>query len=318
LAQASEPSVNLQQRKPEPTVLLNPPATLLGVKNAILLGKGRRHHIANFPGPLSIKSVVRGSVAWETDKAELLVDTSNYLVLNAGRRYSLTIDSREATETFCLFFRHGIVEDVFRVDSTDRARLLDDPVFEGDGTKTKTSTEFIETLHAHDSVVSPILQKMYARVINGSATQAWLEDQFFETATALFRIHKEASKRAAKIPAKKSSTQIELYRRLLRGRDYLDSFFGAPVHLVDVAREACLSPYHFHRLFREVFRETPNQYLQRKRLANAQRLLERGEQSVTDICLEVGFESIGSFSGLFRRSFGCSPRAYRSRKNKTR
>ena len=98
----------------------------------------------------------------------------------------------------------------------------------------------------------------------------------------------------------------------------MDSYFGGQVRLAEVANESCLSPYHFHRLFREVFRETPNQYLQRKRLANAQRLLERGEQSVTDICLEVGFESITSFSALFRRSFGCSPREYRFRKNKTR
>jgi AraC-like DNA-binding protein len=99
---------------------------------------------------------------------------------------------------------------------------------------------------------------------------------------------------------------------------YMDSFFGDQVRLAEVASEACLSPYHFHRLFREVFRETPNQYLQRKRLANARQLLERGEQGVTDICLEVGFESITSFSALFRRSFGCSPREYRFRKNKTR
>jgi AraC family transcriptional regulator len=98
----------------------------------------------------------------------------------------------------------------------------------------------------------------------------------------------------------------------------MDSFFGAHVCLAEVASEACLSSYHFHRLFREVFRETPNQYLQRKRLANARWLLERGEQSVTDICLEVGFESITSFSGLFRRSFGCSPREYRLRKKRSR
>ncbi len=159
---------------------------------------------------------------------------------------------------------------------------------------------------------------MHARVARGSATQAWLEDKFLEAATALYRVHGEVDKRAAKIPAKKPSTRLELYRRLLRGKDYMDSFFGAQVRLVEVASEACLSQYHFHRLFREVFHETPNQYLQRKRLANAQRLLERGELSVTEICLEVGFESITSFSGLFRRSFGCSPREYRLRKNGSR
>ena len=120
------------------------------------------------------------------------------------------------------------------------------------------------------------------------------------------------------IPAKKYATRVELYRRLLQGKDYMDSFSGGQVHLEEVAKQACLSPYHFHRLFREVFRETPNQYLQRKRLTNARRLLERGELSVTDVCLEVGFESVTSFSGLFRRNFGCSPRECRLRKNDSR
>jgi AraC-like DNA-binding protein len=95
----------------------------------------------------------------------------------------------------------------------------------------------------------------------------------------------------------------------------MDSFFSAHVRLSEVARQACLSPSHFHRRFREVFRETPNQYLQRKRLEHAGRLLERDDFSVTDVCLETGFESVTSFSGLFRRSFGCSPREYRQRKN---
>jgi len=303
--------MNSHQRKPEPDVVINPPALLLGVRNAILRGRAKQHHIADFPGPLSIKSVVRGSAIWGTNEAERLVDGSNYLILNSGRSYSLTIDSRETVETFCLFFRRGIVEDVCRVESTNSTSLLDNLI-------SGSEPEFLETLHAHDSTVSPVLRKMHARVTGGTATQAWLEDQFLEAATALYRVRGEVDKQAAKIPAKKPATRLELYRRLLRGKDYMDSFFGAHVRLAEVASEACLSPYHFHRLFREVFHETPNQYLQRKRLANAQRLLERGEQSVTEICLEVGFESITSFSGLFRRSFGCSPREYRSRKNGSR
>ena len=310
--------MNLQQRKPEPGVVINPPASWLGVRNAILRGKAKQHHVADFPGPVSIKTVVRGSAWWATSEAERLVDCSNYLILNSGRSYSLTIDSRETVETFCLFFRRGIVEDACRVESTDRTSLLDNPFFNSEGGGYNAPVEFLETLHPLDSIVSPLLQKMVARVAKGSATQAWLEDQFLEAATALYKVRGEVDKRAAKIPAKRPSTRAELYRRLLRGKDYMDSFFGAQVHLAEVASEACLSPYHFHRLFREVFRQTPNQYLQRKRLANAQRLLERGEQSVTDICLEVGFESITSFSGLFRRSFGCSPREYRFRKNNSR
>jgi AraC family transcriptional regulator len=252
------------------------------------------------------------------------VDHSSYLVLNSGHKYTLAIDSRESVETFCLFFRRGLIEDVYQVQSTGPASLLDDPVSANIVSTPQnisatalgqlgSRVEFFETLHPHDSTVSPLIRRMYSQLKLEAASEAWLEDQFLAVAAALSKMHAQAGKRAARIPAKKSSTRIELYRRLLRGKDYLDSFWGDQVHLEEVARQACLSTYHFHRLFCEVFRETPNQYLQRKRLVNARRLLERSEQSVTDICLEVGFESVTSFSGLFRRNFGCSPREYRSR-----
>jgi AraC family transcriptional regulator len=295
-------------------VVVNPPASELGVRNAILTGRARQHYVGEFPGPLSIKTVVRGSARWDTSAADRLVDTSNYLILNSGRPYTLSIDSRETTETFCLFFRRGFVEEVSRVETAAPTALLDDAIPGSEGAATSASAEFFETLHPHDAIVSPIIQEIYARLAAKTATQPWLEDQFLAGAAALCRLHGEGNKRAARIPAKKPSTRVELYRRLLRGRDYMDSFFGEDVGLAEVASVACLSPYHFHRLFREVFHQTPNQYLQCRRLVNAKRLLGGGERSVTEVCLEVGFESITSFSALFRRRFGCSPREYRLRK----
>ncbi len=298
----------------EPRVVLNPTAALLGVRNAILWGKGKQYHVADFRGPLSIKTVMQGSARWRTREAERLVDEGSYLVLNSGQTYTITIDSSKTVETFCMFFQSGIAEDVSQVEGSDPASLLDNPSGEG-AARSGARAEFFETLHRHDSVVSPLIRRVYDRLRDKTASDAWMEDQFLAVAAALCKVHGEAGKHAAAIPAKKHSTRMELYRRLLRGKDYMDSFFEGQLHLGAVADQACLSPYHFHRLFREVFRETPNQYLQRKRLANACRLLERGEQSVTDVCLEVGFESVTSFSGLFRRNFGCSPREYRFRKN---
>jgi AraC family transcriptional regulator len=316
-------------KRSEPRVAINPPAAWLGARNAILWGKGKQYHVANFRGPLSIKSVVRGSARWSTSEAERLVDETCYLVLNSKQSYSITIDSLATVETFCLFVRNGLVEDVSRVTESGPTRLLDNPVpgashasesaaRADNSSSLGTSVEFFETLHAHDAVVSPLIQRIYARLKDNTASDLWLEDQFMGVAGALCKLRREADKDAELIPAKKYSSRMELYRRLLRGKDYMDSFSGTPVHLGEVAENACLSPYHFHRLFRVVFRETPNQYLQRKRLANARRLLERGEQSITDVCLEVGFESVTSFSGLFRRNFGCSPREYRLRKSASR
>jgi len=318
-------------KTPTPQVIVNPPVAWLGVRNAILWGKGKRYHVPDFPGPLSIKTVVRGSARWSTNEADRLVDESSYLVLNSGQTYSVTIDSLETVETFCLFFRRGLAEDVCRVQQSHPPSLLDEPSgWPVDGSECAcgpsrsatirlgTEVGFFETLHAHDTLVSPLIRRLYGRLKDKTASGPWFEDQFLEVAAALSKVHGAAGERASMIPAKKYATRVELYRRLLRGKDYMDSFSGVQVHLEEVAKQACLSPYHFHRLFREVFRETPNQYLQGKRLTNARRLLERGEQSVTDVCLEVGFESVTSFTGLFRRNFGCSPRECRLRKSVSR
>ena len=286
--------------------MINPTASQIGGVNAILWGRAKQYHVAEFPGPLSIKSVVRGSGVWETAEAERVVDTASYLVLNAGRPYSITIDAQKIVETFCLFFHAGFAEDVNRVESGAPMALLDESPDSG------APLEFFETLHPHDAEVSPLLRRMRQRISDKSATAAWLEDQFFAVARAMLKVRGRSEKQAARIPAKKMSTRQELYRRLLRGKDYLDSFFAGEVQLHHAAGAACVSPYHFHRLFREVFNETPNQYLQRRRLIQARRLLASTDQSVTEICLAVGFESMTSFSALFRRTFGYSPREYRS------
>ena len=80
-----------------------------------------------------------------------------------------------------------------------------------------------------------------------------------------------------------------------------------------IAREVAISPYHFIRQFEAVFGMTPHQFRIQSRLNRAKLLLAMGEHSVTEVCMEVGFSSLGSFSDLFTRRFGSSPSAYRRR-----
>lgn len=98
-------------------------------------------------------------------------------------------------------------------------------------------------------------------------------------------------------------------RQLCRARDLLADVRSANVSISDAAREASLSSFHFIRRFDAVFGETPHQFRTRERLTAAQRLLALGH-SVTDVCLDVGFNSLGSFSALFARKIGISPTAY--------
>jgi AraC-like DNA-binding protein len=101
--------------------------------------------------------------------------------------------------------------------------------------------------------------------------------------------------------------------RLRRARLFIEERFDEPIDLEAMARQADLSRFHFVRAFRHEFQKTPHQYLQERRIQRAKQLLASGHFSVTDVCFEVGFESLGSFSTLFRRLVGQPPATYRSR-----
>jgi transcriptional regulator GlxA family with amidase domain len=105
----------------------------------------------------------------------------------------------------------------------------------------------------------------------------------------------------------------EANRRLLRARDAMDRSYAEPLDVATLARIACCSEAHFIRTFRAAFGETPNRYLQRRRVERAMWLLRSTDRSVTDICMDVGFTSLGTFSRVFRDVVGEPPSAYRRR-----
>jgi AraC-like DNA-binding protein len=100
---------------------------------------------------------------------------------------------------------------------------------------------------------------------------------------------------------------------LTRARELIEARFADPLDIRTLSAEARLSRYHFIRAFRHVFHDTPHQYLLRMRIQKAKELLALTPLSVTDICYEVGFESLGSFSATFHRIVGWPPSTYRAR-----
>jgi AraC-like DNA-binding protein len=99
--------------------------------------------------------------------------------------------------------------------------------------------------------------------------------------------------------------------KLCRAKDFIRDTFVEPIELLHVAEEASLSPYHLLRRFRQTFGETPHEFLTRLRIDKAKDLLTVSSRPVTEICFDVGFSSLGSFSTLFRRETGMSPAEFR-------
>ena len=110
-----------------------------------------------------------------------------------------------------------------------------------------------------------------------------------------------------------SPSDPEVNRRMLRARDAMDHDFAKPLDITALARIAIVSEAHFIRTFREIFGETPHRYLQRRRVERAMALLRQTDLSVTAVCLDVGFASLGTFSRTFREIVGISPSEYRAR-----
>jgi len=286
---------------------INPPADQIGRANVVIGGTSRSYHVDNFEGSLSIKTVVSGLAVWRAGGRRFEVNENCWLVLNDRRHYDMSIESRETTTTFCLFFERGFVEDIWRSKLLRSSKLLDSPQSD----QRLTSAGFFERLESENS---PVLQKVrrFRRAIsNGEVTVDEWEDQYVEIGAALVAAQRNVVADAAKLSAVKESTRLELCKRVLRGRDLLLSSGGRQITLNQLARESCMSPYHFHRTFRQLFSRTPHAYLTEYRLKRAAQQLCRTKQTVTEICLQNGFESLPSFSTLFRKRFGVGPREFR-------
>ena len=100
---------------------------------------------------------------------------------------------------------------------------------------------------------------------------------------------------------------------MLRARDAMDRTFAEPLDIPCLARIAEVSQAHFIRTFRATFGETPHRYLQRRRVERAMFLLRSTDRSITDVCFDVGFNSLGTFSRTFQDIVGESPSAFRHR-----
>jgi AraC family transcriptional regulator len=290
-----------------PPPFVNPPASRLGKINAILTGTSNAYHVANFEGSLSIKTVVRGSAVWKTAGRHFVVRENSWLVLNDRQRYTIDIEGRKATTTFCVFFRRGFVEDIRRAQVISSEELLSEP--ETDLVLYKA--DFFQRLGDDGDRIKGDMEGFHKALVSGEVTCGAAQDSFLRLGSLLVSTDQKVVTNAAKLPAIRSSTQLEICRRVLRGRDLLLSAFDQYLTLEDLAHEACMSPYHFHRSFRLLFGTTPHALLTRYRLQRATKLLQKTDDTITAICNQTGFESPTSFSKLFRRQFRQTPMQFR-------
>lgn len=292
---------------PDPDALdWKAPCPTHGWPNLAFRTRATRVYFPEHEGVLSIKCAFQGQEVYEVQGRPMAVEDNCYLILNEGQRYASYIDSDTPVESVCVFFHPQFSRSLLRSLTSSSERLLDDPAGV-DG----TAPFFIERLYAHDQIISPVLFRIREALRTGSASREWLEEQFHALMERLLAVRSHVFTEAERLSSVRASTRLELYQRLHWAKEYIDANAGQSLSLAQIAEIACLSPHHFLRLFKQLFYVTPHQYLTLRRLEMAQHLLRKTELPVTDICLEVGFISLGTFSHLFRRKHGVSPLQYR-------
>lgn len=283
---------------------LFPIGSRLGEDNLVLRARAAHHRVDGYAGPLSIKTVVSGRVAWIVSGRELVVEPSSFLILSAGERYSMNIAAEKPVETCCAFFAPGFIERA----AFDMTSALEQALENLD--RLAPELPYLSRLHNdRERRIVHDVQALAGRCAT-ALTPSGFEEDFLALAIRLLHLYQQIREQMARLPAIRSATRQELYRRLLIGRDYFHSRTSKPVSLREVARAACLSPFHFHRGFTHAFRQTPHQYLTDLRLSRARSLLESGF-SVLSACLDAGFSSPSAFSRLFRTRYGVPPSAIR-------
>jgi AraC family transcriptional regulator len=267
-----------------------------GKENALINGTDRNVEYLPFQQRLSVKLARGGRERYFIDGRSIAVDDDCYLILNENRVYSSCFESGVEIESFSVFFRPGMAEEVFGALGRTVETAL------GDGaTEAPRTVEFAEVLQHHDTLVTPVLRYLQHALKSGMEDADWYEEQFQFLLERMLSHQRRLTARIESLPALKAATRRELHRRLGLAIDLVHSSYERDIGLAEMATAACLSKFHFLRLFTELHGITPHAYLQRKRALAASRLLDDRELTASQVARRTGFRSRSTMARQLRR-----------------
>lgn len=230
----------------------------------------------------------------------ILISEKCFYLLNPDDNLAITFSHPVPLKTLFIFFNEEFINQcIYSLNHTDEY-LLEKP-FNNPGRFGIPSVPF----HLN-AAISKIISLLIQKQVN----QQWLDDNLFMLVSEFMNVNTHTRHQLKKINAIKRTTKEELYKRLFVAREFIEDNASENVLTIgDMAKEACLSKFHFLEKFKELYGITPHQYLIELKTKKAYQLLQKRQRSVAEVCYAVGFESISSFSCLFKKKFGIFPSA---------
>ncbi len=283
--------------------------TLVG-KNLFASGV-LRPGVQSFVSPLSLRYSLQDQYRIHTDRGHYSISPTTFVVLNEGQRGEITVDAHVAPRAVTLVFEQKYMADVARSFSAPLTAALD---IDRDGIVVR----FPECIQ-HDTAfeIGPKLRSLSAACLRGDSIES-IADKFRAVTECVVLVYSAASRQIDSIDSVRPGTRAELYRRIQRAFVCIQDCYNEELCLEKIARVACMSPHHFHRVFSQVYGITPLRALADRRMQMAHTLLETTDTPVSAICRAVGYHSAPTFSNLFRAKFGLPPSLLQQRSRRVR
>ena len=276
------------------------------VSNVIIHDQTSEINYSEHWGPLSLKCAFNGNEFFNVNRCEYAVNDSRYLILNHGSYYSSYIDSDSRVESFSINFMPSLMRDM-------ASSILESDSFnlENYGLHRKELL-FGEQLYVYDIGISSFLTKLRNFIKDPEKDGEVIEYLYWSLLERLVSGQKQLMKEIRNVPKIRFSTKTELYKRLTRAKDYLDSCYTRDISLEELARLSYMNNSYFLRQFRNFYQITPRQYLIKRRMELArEHLVADHAISISEICSRVGYSDLSSFSKLFKQYYSLSPEKYR-------
>ncbi|MFN0204191.1 MAG: helix-turn-helix transcriptional regulator [Bacteroidia bacterium] len=255
----------------------------------------------------SIKYVIEGYEKYTVNGKVYPIQTGQYLLANHFCEGSIEIDSRKAVKGLCIDIAPEILSEVvacFRQPDAPICDLALDTFF--------NTSHFLENQYAaQETQLGNCLLTLAKEVAqNPHLLQNVSPAFYFNLAEKMIADHLSIYKQLQNVKTVKIATKKDLFRRVSKGKLFIDQYFTHSFDIAEVAQEATLSEYHFFRLFKNMYQLSPYQYLLQKRLHYSLEMLKQGNTSITEIAENAGFCDVHAFSKAFKKHFGASPSAF--------
>ncbi len=247
-----------------------------------------------------------GELQWKDKRVK--VDREKFIVTNPSIGWEYVNPKSRPIDVLCIVICEALRKQFHYFESTSTMQQLDNPF----GQVNIDSFFLEEPLGAAHYKSGKLLQRIHQFSNESAFHLTDPEELSMNVLTSIYEDQYHGYALAKRVQAKKPSTQLETFKRLLIAYEYIHDNISEPISLEELARVSLLSKFHLYDSFKNVYGQTPHQYINRLKVAKAKEYIQQGENSIGEVADLFGFNDICVFSKIFKKIYGNPPSHYQN------